>query len=591
MKEFLKYVLATIVGMIIMTFIGMFMFFTMLAGFASSFGKSGETATVLKPNSVYQLELSGNLEERLQEDPFSDLFRSELLGETAKSIGLDDVLKNIEKAKNDPNIIGIYLKDGQLSAGFAQIKEIRDALIDFKTSGKFIVSYADAYSQSNYYLASVADKVLLNPKGMLDFKGIASQITFYKNTLEKLGIEMQIVKVGTFKSAVEPYIETKMSDANREQVSVYINSIWNNILKEVAASRSISIENLNKYADEMMLYQPTEKSLEYNFVDQLVYEDQIKDILLTYTDGASKVEYVKHSEMKNVPAVSKKLEKEKIAVIYAVGGIDMGSTDRDGIVSSKLVKTIEEVAKNESVKAVVFRVNSPGGSAYGSEQIWRALNLLKEKKPLVVSMGNYAASGGYYISCIADHILAEPNTLTGSIGIFGTIPNLDGLNKKIGLSYDGVKTNKMSDAIDLNRAFRPEERDLMQMYVNRGYELFVKRCADGRGKTIDEIKAIAEGRVWTGEDALGLGLVDELGGMKEAIAKAAEKADISAYRIVEYPEMEDFRTKLLKNLSASIETKVVKAQLGEFYPTYQKINAAQKMNGIYAIMPFDISVY
>ncbi|MDR0370826.1 MAG: signal peptide peptidase SppA [Prevotellaceae bacterium] len=587
MKDFFKYLLATIVGMIIMTFIGLFIFFSMMAGFISSFGTSSEAATVLKPNSVYQLDLSGVLTERSQDDPFSDVFLSEFFGEDAKSIGLDDVLKNIEKAKNNENITGIYLKGGLLSGGYAQIKEIRDALVDFKSSGKFIVAYADMYSQRNYYLASVADKVLLNPSGTLDFKGIASQTTFYKNTLEKLGIEMQIVKVGTFKSAVEPYSETKMSDANRNQVTAYIRSIWNNLLKEVSASRNISVENLNAYADQMMLYQPAEKAVEYNFVDGLAYADEVEDILTSYTDGAS-VEYVKHGEMNRVTE-TKKLEKNRIAVIYAVGAIDSG--DRDGINSTKLIKTIDEVTQNESVKGVVFRVNSPGGSAYGSEQIWRALMRLKEKKPLVVSMGDYAASGGYYISCMADHIFAEPNTLTGSIGIFGAIPNFDGLNRKIGLTFDGVKTNKMSDAIDLNRAFRPEERDLMQMYVNRGYELFVKRCADGREKTGDEIKAIAEGRVWTGEDALGLGLVDELGGLKKAVEKAAEKANLSDFRIAEYPEKEDFTTKLLKNLSSTIETSVVKAQLGEFYPTYKKMNVARKMNGIYALTPYDITVY
>ena len=581
MKQFLKFTLATIVGITIVTFIGFFLLFGIIGAIAAS----GESTTILKPNSVYQLDLNGILEDRSKDDSFTRAFEKAYAGSSTATLGLDDILSNIEKAKNNSNIIGIYLKGGMLSGGYASIKEIRDALIDFKETGKFVVAYADAYSQRNYYLASAADEVLLNTIGMLDWKGIASQTTFYKNTLEKLGIEMQIVKVGTFKSAVEPYTNTKMSDENRHQVTTFTSSIWNEIVNAVSLSREISSENLNKYADELLIYQPVEKAVEYALVDALVYAEQVKDIIKLYAGGED-VNFVKHSAMTNVPN-DVKYEKDRVAVIYAVGGIDMGS--KDGIVSEDLVKTIQEVAENDAVKAVVFRVSSPGGSAYGSEQIWHALQELKAKKPLIVSMGDYAASGGYYIACGADSIFAQPNTLTGSIGVFGTIPNLKGLNEKLGFSFDGVKTNKLSDAISINRAFTPEERNIMQSYVNRTYELFTQRCADGREMSVEQIKAIAEGRVWTGEDALKIGLVDGLAGLPEVIRIAADKADLLSYRVVSYPEKEDFMTQLMKSFSEGVETRFLKAKFAEHYETYLQAAHFQQLNGIQARMPYEIT--
>ena len=395
---------------------------------------------------------------------------------------------------------------------------------------------------------------------------------------------MQVVKVGTFKSAVEPYITTKMSDANREQVTVYMTSIWKTMLNQISESRKISVDTLNAYADQMMMFQPTEKSKQYSLVDSLVFADEVDSILTSYV---SDYKLVKHTAMNNLPT-NKKFEKSKVAVIYAVGAIDGGSNE--GIISDKLVETINDVAKDDAVKSVVFRVSSPGGSAYGSEQIWRALSKLKAKKPLIVSMGDYAASGGYYISCMADVILAQPNTITGSIGIFGLIPNIAGLNNKIGLTYDGVKTNKLSDAISINRPFRPEERDLMQNYVNRGYELFVKRCADGRKKTPDQIKAIAEGRVWTGEDALKIGLVDKIGGIDEAIQIAVDKAKLTAYNVKEYPVKEDFATKLMKSFGEDMETRFIKAQLGEQYKLFREIKNIEKINGIQARLPYELII-
>jgi protease IV len=499
-------------------------------------------------------------------------------------------LANIKKAKNDDNIVGIYLKGGSLSGGIASIKEIRNALIDFKTSGKFIVSYADNYSQRMYYLVSCADKILLNPQGMLELKGLSVQSMFIKNTLDKLGVDMQIVKVGTFKSAVEPLVNTKMSDANRLQVSVFMNSIWNTILKEVSTSRKIPFEKLNMYADEMLMFQPTEKSKQYGLVDSLVYVDQADSLIRKYAKGLKKsdeLHFVKHSAMVKLSDTTK-YSKNKVAVIYAVG--DITDSEGDGIVARDMVNTINKVAKDSAVKAVVFRVSSGGGSAYASEQIWHALSMLKLKKPLIVSMGDMAASGGYYISCMANTIIAQPNTITGSIGIFGVIPNFKGLNEKLGFTYDGVKTNKMSDAISVNRAFTAEERDLMQNYVNRGYELFVKRCADGRKMTVAQIKSIAEGRVWTGEDALKIGLVDKIGGLNDAIKLAVQKAKLKVYNINEYPEKEDFTTKLMKNFGKEIETKFVKGQLGEHYAIFKQIKDVEKLQGIQARMSYDLII-
>lgn len=586
MKQFLKFTLATIVGVIIVWLLGVLLFF----GIVGAVSSSGESATVLKPNSVYELQLEGVLVDRSQDDPLSGAFSKAFGRPSENSIGLDDVLANIEKAKNDDNIVGIYLKGGSLSGGIASIKEIRNALIDFKKSGKFVVAYADNYSQRMYYLVSVADKVLINPQGMLELKGLSAQTMFLKNTLDKLGIEMQIVKVGTFKSAVEPLVNTKMSDANRLQVTVFMNSIWNTILKDVSASRKIPVEKLNSYADEMMMFQPTEKSKQYRLVDSLVYIDQVDTIIRKSVKNLKKsdnLNFVKNSAMSKLPDTAK-YNKNKVAVIYAIG--DITDTEGDGIVARDMVKTINDVAKDSAVKAVVFRVSSPGGSAYASEQIWHALNVLKTKKPLIVSMGDYAASGGYYISCTADQIVAQPNTITGSIGIFGVIPNIKGLNEKLGITYDGVTTNKMSDAISVNRPFTPQERDLMQNYVNRGYELFVKRCADGRKMTIAQIKAIAEGRVWTGEDALKIGLVDKIGGLNDAIKLAVGKAKLATYNLKEYPEKEDFMTKFMKNFGKDIETKFVKDQLGEQYGIFKQIKNINKLNGIQARLPYDLNI-
>lgn len=589
MKQFLKFTLATIVGVIIAWLLAILVFFIVVGVIAGSADK----AVTLKPNSVYEIDLKGQLIDRSENDPLTTAFNNAAGRKSDTALGLDDLLSNIKKAKDDQNIVGIYLKGGSMMAGMASVRELRNALLDFKKSGKFVVAYADNYTQKMYYLVSVADKILINPQGMLDFKGLSAQVMFFKNTLDKLGVQVQVVRVGAFKSAVEPFINTRMSDANKLQVNVYLNSVWKTMLNEISASRKIPVDSLNHFADEMMMFQPTQKTQQCRLVDSLVYIDRVDTIIKNYVKKRAAIKsdddwnIVTNSSMCKVQEPVK-YDKNKIAIIYAVG--DITDDEGDGIVATDMVKTINDAAADSAVKAVVFRVNSPGGSAYASEQIWHALSLLKKHKPLIVSMGDYAASGGYYISCVADEIVAQPNTLTGSIGIFGLIPNIKGLNEKLGLTYDGVKTNAMSDAISINRPFTPEEKDLMQNYINRGYELFVKRCADGRHKTTDQIKAIAGGRVWTGSDALQIGLVDKLGDMKDAVRLAGVKAKIKTYNIVEYPEKEDFATKLMKNLTDGAESRIMKMQLGEQYLLLKQLRKIEKLNGIQTRLPFDLII-
>lgn len=520
-------------------------------------------ATVLEENTIYRIDLSGTLVEQVsEENPFDALF-AEMYGQSTTTVGLSDLLSNIALAKDNDKILGIYLKGGSLSAGPASAKALRDALLDFKQSGKFVIAYADSYSQTNYYIASVADKIFFNPVGSLAWDGLTAQKEYYTRLFEKIGIEMQILKVGTFKSAVEPYFRTSMSDADRKQTEQYLGGIWSEMKSAVGQSRQIATEQLNTYADECMSLQPQEKYLTYNFVDSLVYIQEMDSILRTYA-GTKDYKQLSTSKMTNVERT--KIEaKDKVAVLYAEGAIsDEGA---EGIVEGKILKTIKKIYKDDDVKAVVFRVNSPGGSADASEQIWHAMKMLQDKGvPVVVSMGDYAASGGYYISCNADYIYAEPTTLTGSIGIFGTVPNINKLREKVGLDIDGVSTNKHS-ALNVNAIYRgmnPQETALMQNMVERGYDLFTRRCADGRGMTQDEIKQIGEGRVWLGKDALEIGLVDSLGNINDAIAKAVELAELGDYQLVSYPEKKDPFEEMLKMLDNTTPEEQLIMQVREF---------------------------
>ena len=521
-------------------------------------------ATVIEENTIYRIDMSGIVvEQASEEDPWSAVV-AEIAGkEVETEIGLDDLLNNIALAKNNNKILGIYLKGGSLSISPASAKALRDALVDFKQSGKFLIAYADSYSQLNYYIVSVADKVYLNTVGSLAWDGLSAQKMYFTRVLEKVGVEMQILKVGTFKSAVEPYFLTSMSPEDRKQTEQYLNGIWEELKASVSASRDISVTNLHTYADECMSLQAQHKYIEYGLVDSLVYIQDMDSILRMYA-GTKDYRMLSHSRMNNVERV-KLNASDKVAVLYADGQIyDSGS---NGIVDTEVIKTIKKIVKDDAVKALVLRVNSPGGSADASEQIWHAIKTVQVKGlPVVVSMGDYAASGGYYISCCADYIYAEPTTLTGSIGIFGTVPNISKLRENIGLDVDGVTTNKHSALTSniLQKGMNPEERALMQAMVERGYDLFTQRCADGRGVSQDSIKAIGEGRVWLGKDAVKIGLVDELGNINSAINKAVELAQLGEYELVYYPEKKDPLQEILKLLDNSTPEEALIKSVREF---------------------------
>ena len=520
--------------------------------------------TVLEENTIYRIDLKGVLvDQATEENPF-DAFTSEFTGQPSiTTVGLNNLLNNIALAKDNDKVLGIYLKGGSLSVAPASAKTLRDALLDFKQSGKFIVAYADSYTQTNYYIASVADKIYLNAVGNVAWDGLTAQKQYFTRLLDKIGVEIQILKVGTFKSAVEPYFRTSMSAEDRKQTEQYLTGIWNEMKTSVAANREISVEQLDTYADECMSLQPQQKYVDYGFVDTLIYIQDMDSVLRVYA-GTKEYKTLSNSKMTNVERAENKAT-DKVAVLYAEGAInDAGS---DGIVEGKMIKNIKKICENDDVKAVVFRVNSPGGSADASEQIWHAVKTLQAKGlPVVVSMGDYAASGGYYISCCADYIYAEPTTLTGSIGIFGTVPNASKLLDKIGLDIDGVSTNQHA-ALTTNAVYKgmnKQEMALMQSMVERGYDLFTKRCADGRGMSQDAIKKIGEGRVWLGKDALEIGLVDELGNINNAIAKAAELAGLGEYAIVEYPKKKDPFEELLKILDTTTPEERLVLKVREF---------------------------
>lgn len=588
MNDFLKYTLATVLGLIVAGIIFTVIGIVSLAGMVASVSGS---EIVVKDNSIFVLDLSGTVEERYQPSPLD-----QLMGDKITTNGLDDILASIRKAKDNGKIKGIYLNAGALACSPASLEAIRNALLDFKESGKFIVAYGGAYTQGTYYLASVADKVAVNPSGSIGWHGLASQTMFLKDLLDKLGIEMQIFRVGTYKSAVEPLIGTQMSEANREQTQAFLSSIWGQILNGVSVSRNIPADSLNAMADRNMDLQPAEIYVQNGLADTLMYKDQVLAYLkeLAGCDEDDKLNTLYLEDMINVKRnVPKDKSGNIIAVYYAYGEIDgsMSSMDDEGINSEKVIKDLRKLREDENVKAVVFRVNSPGGSAYGSEQIWREVSLLKEKKPVVVSMGDYAASGGYYISCAADWIVAEPTTLTGSIGIFGYVPNTEKLlTDKLGLHFDVVKTNKLADMGDITRPFTDDEKALMQNMVNKGYELFTKRCADGRNIPIDELKKIAEGRVWTGSMAKDLKLVDELGGMDKAMNEAVKRAGIEHYTVISYPEPSNFLTSLLETKADNYINGRLEESFGEYYEGFKFLKNLKDADRLQARMPFILSI-
>lgn len=591
MKDFLKFTCATVAGVIIsgvvLFIFGVLTLFSILS--------VSDTATVVEKNSLMMLNLNGTLVEHKQEDPLDLL--SQLMGDERQSYGLDDILSSIRKAKDNENIKGIYLQAGALATSYASLQEIRNALLDFKESGKFIIAYADNYTQGLYYLSSVADRLLLNPKGMIEWKGLGASSLFYKGLLEKVGVEMQIFKVGTYKSAVEPYIATEMSAANREQMDAFLHSVWGQIISGVSVSRKLPSDSLNVYADRMLMFHPAEESVKCGLADTLVYRDDVRGYLKQWM-GMDKDDDLCVLSLDDMIRVRSNDTKAKngdvIAVYYASGEIvDAGSSvdSYNKIVGTTVVKDLRKLKEDDQVKAVVLRVNSPGGSAFASEQIWHAVKALREEKPVIVSMGDYAASGGYYLSCAADTIVAEPMTLTGSIGIFGMVPNMKGLADKVGLSYDVAKTNKFADLGNVMRPLNDEEKALMQMMVNQGYDTFLSRCAEGRHTTKEAIAKVAEGRVWTGEMAKELGLVDELGGIDKALKIAEAKAGVDNYTLVAYPEQMGMWESLLEVSPANyIESKLLKDRLGDYYQSFDLLRNLREKAMIQARMPFELTI-
>lgn len=589
MKNFFKQVLATVVGLIafgaIVTFMGIISIVGMIA--------SGDSTPEVSNNSVMVLNLSGVIDEQGQED-----FLGTLTGNTMSNLGLDNMLSAIKKAKDNDKIKGIYIEAGILQAGYATMQEIRNALLDFKKKGKWIVAYGDTYTQGTYYIASAADKVYLNPKGMIDWHGLGAQPQFYKDLMAKFGVRYQVVKVGTYKSFTETYTEDKMSDANRTQVSAYINGTWNNICKAVSESRKISTDSLNAYADRLITFEPAENILKYKMVDGLIYADQVKGEIkkMLKIGKDKKIKQIGLSEMANIK--DKKAKGDEIAVYYAYGSIVQSGaasvlSQEHSIVGPEVCKDLEDLMNDDDVKAVVVRINSGGGDAYASEQLWHQMVELKKKKPVVVSMGDYAASGAYYMSCPANWIVAQPNTLTGSIGIFAAIPDMSGLiTQKLGVKFDEVKTNRNSTFGNvMARPFNDEELDYLQVYVNRGYQLFRQRVADGRRQKTADIEKVAQGRVWLGSDALKIKLVDELGGLNQAVAKAASLAKLKEYHTKNYPAVPSWTEQLMASAGRNnYLDEQLRLTLGDLYEPFVMLRSMNEREVLQARIPFVLNI-
>ena len=589
MKQFFKMMFAStlgfFVGLMLAGMIAIVFMIGMVAGLSSN---SQAVYTPKAENSVFKIAFEGDIRESAEENPFTNLLTGR-----EPDLSLRDLLKSIRHAKEQESVRGIYLDMGVFSGGTASLDAVRRALMDFKESGKFIVAYADNYTQGGYYLASVADKIYLNPQGILGLTGLSSRPMFYKGLLQKIGVEMMVFKVGTYKGAVEPFIADKLSDANREQITSYQNSIWGNITKGIAKSRNITVEDVNRFADEGAFFASPEKAVEYKLIDELKYRSEVEKYLIEQSgQTGDKLKTVGLSNMKNV----KKTEREyrnKIAIVYAEGEImqQIISSPYSGnfpCISEKINDDLRKLADNKDVKAVVLRINSPGGSAYTSEQIWKQVYELKKKKPVVVSMGSVAASGGYYIASGASKIIAEPNTLTGSIGIFGMFPNTAGLFNKLALTTDIVKTNRYADFGDPARPMTDDEKALIQGYIERGYDTFLTRCAEGRGVSKADIDSIGQGRVWTGEQALKIGLVDELGGIERAVELAGELAEIYNYNIMEVSTDHDFLKELLEKQIEVVKQSVVKDMLGDEYEHFRTLRKVKATYGIQARIPYDL---
>ncbi len=588
MKQFFKFMFASMAGFLLSLIILFFLMVGIISAMMMSLKDDG--AVSVSDNTILEIKFEHPIKERTSDNPFENFNFTGIT--TEKSLGLNDILKTISKAKKDNRINGVFLNLTSVQTGIASIEEIRNALSDFKKSGKFIYAYSESFSQGAYYLASVADRIYLYPEGDVDFRGLHAQLMFFKGTLEKLELEPEIIRHGKFKSAIEPFINDKMSPENREQISMFLNTIWNNLLSNISASRNIQIDELQHIADSFKANSAVE-ARNLHLVDQLAYYDEVIAELKKKTSQSEK-EKIRLLSLKKYSRAYVKGEdysSKKIAVVYASGDIVNGEGSEDEIGADKIAEAIRKARLDTTIRAIVLRVNSPGGSALASDIIWRETVLAKKAKPFIVSMGDYAASGGYYISCMADTIVARPNTLTGSIGVFGILFNAQNMFKnKLGITFDSVKTGKYADIGTFTRPMDESERQIIQGQVEKIYDTFVSHVSTGRRMSKADVDSIGQGRIWSGTDALRLGLVDVLGGINDAIEIAAKKAKLTTYRTIALPEQKEFFDKLIQDLNSEAKSYFGKQQLGESYEYLEKLNEISRMNGIQARMPVGVSI-
>ncbi len=589
MKNFLSSLLATITGLVIMTVLVFLIFMGIIAASTS------KDPVEVKENSLLVAKFNAKIMDRANEDPFALLFSGNFMYD--EIMGLNQILKDLDKAKTDDNIEGIFMRLGAVSAGIATLGEIREAMLDFKESGKFIYAYSDAYTQKSYYLASVADSVFMTPEGMFLFNGMSAEVMFYKDALEKVGVEMQVIRHGSYKGAVEPFLRNDLSPENREQIESYVGALWGKIVEDISVSRGMSVEKLNRIADDLSTID-SDQLVETGMIDGLIYYDEMLTLMKGKlgVEEEDDLEAVSLKSYKDAPVKEKKkYSKDKVAVIYAMGSVVDGNAGEGYISSERISKAIRKARRDKSVKAIVFRINSGGGSGSASDVIHREVMLAAKEKPVVASMGDVAASGGYYIAAPADTILASPGTITGSIGVFGLFPNVQKLmNDKIGVTTDVVKTNENSNILTAMDPLDPNERVIVQKMIDDFYVNFVNIVAEGRGKSYDEIDAIAGGRVWAGSNALELGLIDMYGGLEKSIEVAAEMAGLEDYRVQSLPRLEDPMAAIMKQLTGGsmVRTdRILQRELGLSYRHYRKIQDIQKMHGIQAIMPYEIELH
>ena len=591
MKNFLKFTLASVVGVFIAGFLIISFFIASLSTISSVLENPTPS---LKDKSILVMKLDQSIVERTTKDPFRVLRYLKFY--SSEEIGLNDILANIKKAKKDEKIRGIYLNPVDLTCGYATVEEIRNALIDFKKSGKFIYAYGEVFSQKAYYLVSVADKIIMNPQGMLEFKGLSARMHFYKGAMDKLGVDMQVIRHGKFKAAMEPFMREDMSKENKLQTYTYMNSIWKQILNGISESRNISVDKLNKLADEVTTFRTTDYLKKEGLIDTVMYKDQVLSDLKKKVriEDDEKLRTIGLSKYSDVPVMTdgRGLAKEKVAIIYASGEIGITSGGYgENIDYEELSLTIREARQDTSINAIVLRINSPGGSAYGSEVIWREVKLAAEAKPFIVSMGDYAASGGYYIAAAADTIMADHTTITGSIGIFGTVPNAQTLLKdKMGITEDWVNTNKNSNFLSATRPMTTFEKEYFQKYIEIGYNTFISRVAEGRNMTKAQVDSIGQGRVWSSENAMKNGLVDLYGGIGDAVKLAAKNAGLKRYRIVSLPKIKDPVEQFLNEIYGNVSIKILKSKLGSQFKLYEEMNRISQMKGMYARIPFNLEI-